>query len=74
MSSSPSARRLATARPANRVHLVKDAHRLNGTEPVPVAEELERFMTELGRLVADLWFEGKFDAGLPPADISQSDD
>lgn len=42
--------------------------------PIPVGEELERFITELGRLVADLWFAGKFDARSSPEDISKSDD
>lgn len=67
MSRSRSARPLAAARPIRGVHLVV-------SDPVPVGEELELFMTELGRLVADLWFEGKFDARLSREDISKSDD
>ncbi|HEX2874626.1 MAG TPA: hypothetical protein VHP33_25405 [Polyangiaceae bacterium] len=64
----------AASRPARSVRVVELARRRQPTEPVPVGEELERFMTELGRLVADLWFEGKFDARLAPEDISKSDD
>lgn len=67
MSRSHSARPLAAARPVRGVDVVV-------SDPVPVGEELERFMTELGRLVADLWFEGKFDARSSPEEISQSDD
>lgn len=67
MSGSHSARPLAAARPIRGVHLV-------ASDPVPVGEELERFMTELGRLVADLWFERKFDARSAPEDVSKSDD
>lgn len=74
MSRSHSARLLAAARPIRGVHLVHDARGQGVSAPVPVGEELERFMTELGRLVADLWFEGKFDARLSPEDISKSDD
>jgi hypothetical protein len=44
------------------------------SDPVPVGEELERFMTELGRLVADLWFEGKFDARVAPEDACECDE
>jgi hypothetical protein len=44
------------------------------SDPVPVGEELERFMTELGRLVADLWFEGKFDARVAPEDAYECDE
>lgn len=67
MSRSHSAQPLAAARPVRGVHVVV-------SDPVPVGEELERFMTELGRLIADLWFEGKFDARSSPEEISQSDD
>jgi hypothetical protein len=64
----------AASRPARNVRVVELARRRQPTEPVPVGEELELFMVELGRLVADLWFEGKFDARVTPEDASKSDD
>ena len=64
----------AASRPARNVRVVELARRRQPTEPVPVGEELELFMVELGRLVADLWFEGKFDARVAPEDASKSDD
>lgn len=64
----------AASRPVRSVRVVELAHRRQPTEPVLVGEELERFMMELGRLVADLWFEGKFDARVAPEDASKSDD
>jgi hypothetical protein len=64
----------AASRPARSTRVVELARHRQPTEPVPVSEELERFMTELGRLVADLWFEGKFDARVAPEDASKSDD
>lgn len=74
MARSPSVRPLAAARQA-RVHLVHDASRVQpATDPVPVGEELERFMSELGRLVADLWFEGRLDAPTRPADAFKRDE
>jgi hypothetical protein len=74
-SGSPLARALeAASRPVRGVRGVELVRRRQPTEPVPVREELERFMTELGRLVADLWFEGKFDARVAPEDASKSDD
>lgn len=64
----------AVSRPVRSARVVELARRRQPTEPVPLGEELELFMNELGRLVADLWFEGKFDARVAPEDASKSDD
>ncbi len=64
----------AASRPVRNARVVELVRRGQPTEPVPVGEEVERFMMELGRLVADLWFEGKFDAPVAPEDASKCDD
>jgi len=42
--------------------------------PVPVGDELERLMSALGRLAADLWFEGRLDARTVQEDATKSED